>query len=246
MTGDDPTTPPAADPLPHDPSERRALAEDLASRADDHPDTITTDEVATVVALLPSDDPATRVAAAAALQHLHDRPSLFEPFVTELVACVRPYPDEVDGIPAPVTWMGSDAVRAEIYLADSLARVARARPDVVVPHASDLVDPLRSDRNLPRHLVFAVGYAEVESGDVAPREWLVSELCDLLDRGHGNGYPSWAAGTLEALGASEALPAIREASPGESADDATRAAFDDAIAALDADGDRDDTSTPDA
>ncbi|WP_188785384.1 hypothetical protein [Halobellus salinus] len=37
------------------------------------------------------------------------------------------------------------------------------------------------------------------------------------------------------LGASEAVPALREAYPEESADDATRDAFDDAIAALAAD-----------
>lgn len=235
MTGSDPDTPPV-DPIPDDPADRRGLAEQLASRADDDPDSVTHDDLATVVALLSTDDPATRVAAAEALQHLYDRPSLFEPFVEDLVAAVGPYPDDVDGIPAPVEWMGSEAIRAEIYVADSLARVAQERPEIVVPHAAALVDLLRSDRNVPRHLLFVVGYAAATDSDVAPREWLIAELCALLDRGHGNGYPSWAAATLQALGASEALPAIREAYPGDSADDATRAAFDDAIAALEADG----------
>ncbi|GGI94629.1 hypothetical protein GCM10008995_01080 [Halobellus salinus] len=54
-------------------------------------------------------------------------------------------------------------------------------------------------------------------------------------RGICNGYPSWAADGLRVLGASEAVPALREAYPEESADDATRDAFDDAIAALAAD-----------
>lgn len=237
MTGGDPDAPPAPDSLPETPAERQALAEQLASRADDAPGSITRDDLATVVVLLSTDDPATRVAAAEALQRCHNRPSLFEPFAEELVAAVRPYPDEVDGIPAPAEWMGSDAIRAEIYLADSLTRVARERPDLFAPHAAALVEFLRSGRNVPRYLLFVVGYAATTDGDVAPREWLVAELCDLLDRGRGNGYPSWAAATLQALGASEALPAIREASPGESADDATRAAFDGAIAALEADPD---------
>ena len=235
MTGSDPDAPPA-DPIPDDSADRQALAERLASRADDDPGSITRDHLATVVALLPTGDPATRVAAAEALQHLHGRPSLFEPFAEDLVAAVRPYPDEVDGIPAPIEWMGSEAIRAELYLADSLVRVARDRPEFFVPHAPELVERLRSDRNFPRHLVFAIGYAEAESRGVAPREWLVSTVCGLLDRGRGNGYPSWAAATLRALGASEALPAIREAYPDDTADDATREAFDDAIAALDTDG----------
>ena len=210
MAGSDPDAP-AADPIPDDPEERQAVIEQLASQADNDPDAVTHDDLATGVALLSTDDPATRVAAAAALQHLHDRPSLFEPFVEDLVAAVGPYPADVDGIPAPVEWRGSEAIRAEVYLADSLARVAQERPDIFVPHAAALVDLLRSDRSVPRYLLFVVGYAAAIDGDVAPREWLIAELCDLLDRGHGNGYPSWAAATPQALGASEALPAIREA-----------------------------------
>ena len=244
MTGSDPGAPPA-DPTSDDPEGRQAAAEQFASQADDDPDSVTHDDLATGVALISTDGPATRVAAAAALQHLHDRPSLFEPFVEDLVAAVRPYPDDVDGIPAPIEWMGSEAIRAEVYLADSLARVARERPDLFVPHAAALVDLLRSDRNVPRYLLFVVGYAAAIDGDVAPREWLIAELCDLLDRGHGSGYPSWAAATLQALGASEALPAIREAYPGDSADDATREAFDDAIAALETDGGNDDGTDTD-
>ena len=110
MVGSDPDAP-AADPIPDDPEERQAVIEQLASQADNDPDAVTHDDLATGVALLSTDDPATRVAAAAALQHLHDRPSLFEPFVEDLVAAVGPYPDDVDGIPAPVEWMGSEAIR---------------------------------------------------------------------------------------------------------------------------------------
>lgn len=243
MTNADPSAPPAA-PIPDDPAGRHALAGQLASRADDDPDSITRDDVATVVALLSGDDPATRVAAAEALQHLYARPSLFEPFVEELLAAVEPYPDDLDGIPAPIEWMGSDAIRASVYVADSLARVAQQDPDIFVPHAQTLVTLLRTEQNVPRHLLFVVGYAAAAGGNVAPREWLVSELRGLLDRGRGNGYPSWAAVTLQALGASEALPAIREAYPDESADDATRSAFDDAIAALESEGGRDDATDP--
>ena len=89
MVGSDPDAP-AADPIPDDPEERQAVIEQLASQADNDPDAVTHDDLATGVALLSTDDPATRVAAAAALQHLHDRPSLFEPFVEDLVAAVGP------------------------------------------------------------------------------------------------------------------------------------------------------------
>jgi hypothetical protein len=237
MTDEVPNNSPEPDAIPDDASERRALAEQLASRADDDPEAITRDEMATVVALLSEEDPETRVAAAEALQHLFGRPSLFAPFVGDLLDAAGPYPDEVDGIPAPAEWMGSETIRAAVYVADSLARVARDRPELFVRHAAAVADRLRGDRNQPRHLLFVVAYAEAADGGAVPREWLVDELCGLLDRGHGNGYPSWAADSLRALGASEALPALREAYPGDSADDATREAFDDAIAALEPGGD---------
>jgi hypothetical protein len=235
MTDELPDDRPEPNPIPDDRSERQALAERLASRADDDPEAITRDEMATVVALLSVTDPETRVAAAEALQHLYGRPPLFAPFVGDLIDAAGPYPDDVEGIPAPIEWMGSETIRAAVYVADSLARVAQERPELFVPHAAEVGDRLREGPNYPRHLLFAVAYAEAVDGDAVPREWLVDELCGLLDRGHGNGYPSWAADSLRVIGASEALPALRAAYPDDSADDATREAFDDAIASLEAD-----------
>lgn len=232
MTDEFPDDPPDPGRIPDDAGERRALAERLASVADDDPEAIDHTDMAVVVELLSDANPETRVAAAEALQHLYGRPSLFAPFVGDLLDAAGPYPDEVEGIPAPVEWMGSEAIRTVIYVADSLARVAQERPELFAPHAAEVTDRLRDDRNHPQHLLFVVAYAEAADGGAVPREWLVGELSGLLDRGHGNGYPSWAADGLRALGASEAVPALREAYPGDSADDATLAAFDDAIAAL--------------
>lgn len=135
--------------------------------------------------------------------------------------------------------MGSETIRTAVYVADSLARVAQERPELFVPHAAEVSDRLRGDRNYPQHLLFTVAYAEAADGGTASREWLVEELRGLLDRGRGNGYPSWAADSLRVLGASEALPALRDAYPGDSADDATREAFDDAITTLEAESDVD-------
>ena len=239
MTDEASDTLPDPDPIPDDPAERRALAERLASRSDSEPEAFTREEMATVVALLAGEGPEVQVAAAEALQHLYHRPALFAPVVRDLLDAAGPYPDEVDGIPAPVEWMGSESIRAVVYVADSLARVAQERPELFVPHAAAVADRLRDGRNHPRHLLFVVAYAEAVDGGAVPRKWLVDELSGLLDRGHGNGYPSWAADSLRALGASAALPALREAYPGESADDATRAAFDGAIAALESKGDID-------
>ena len=235
MTGADPDDPPEPGPIPDDTAERRTLAHRLASRADNDPEAIAADEVATVVELVSDDDPETRVVAAEALQHLYERPSIFAPFVGELLDAAGPYPDDVEGIPAPVEWMGAERIRAAVYVADSLARVAQERPGLFAPHAAAVADRLRDGRNHPRHLLFTVAYAEVADTGAVPRNWLIDELCGLLDRGHGNGYPSWAADGLRVLGASEAVPALREAYPGDAADDATREAFDDAIAALEAD-----------
>ena len=238
MTGEEST--PSADPasLPADPGERRALAERLLDRADETPDSISREEMGTVVSLLATNDGDGRVAAAETLQHLHDRPELFAPFVDEVLAAVGPYPDDVDGIPAPVEWMGSAEIRTLVYAADSLARVAQDRPDAFVPYAEALAERLRSEENHPRSLLFVLGYAEAADPGTVPRDWLKSELCDLLDRGRGNGFPSWAADTLGALGDPDVLPALRESHPGEDGDDPTRRAFDDAIETLEAvDGD---------
>ncbi|MFD1599986.1 hypothetical protein [Halobellus rarus] len=238
MTGEE--SPQSADSisLSADPDDRRALAERLLDRAEDDPESITHEELATIASLLPVDDADGRVAAAEALQHLHDRPELFAPFVEAILAAVEPYPEGVDGIPAPIEWMGSAEIRALVYVSDSLARVAQERPELFVPHADDLRDRLRSEANYPRSLLFVVGYAEATAPGTVPREWLKGELCELLDRGRGNGYPSWAADTLGALGDPDVLPALRESHPGEDGDDPTREAFDDAIETLEAvDGD---------
>jgi hypothetical protein len=235
MTGDAPDDP-AAEP-PEAPADRRAFAERLADRADDDPASISRGEVAAVVELLSDSDPETRVAAAEVLQHLYGRPALLEPFLADLLDAAGPYPEDVEGIPAPAAWMGSASIRAAIYVADSLARVARTRAEPFVPHAADVADRLRDGRNHPRHLVFVVAYAEAADGGAVSREWLDAELRGLLDRGHGNGYPMWAADCLRVLGATGSLPALRAAYPDDSAADATREAFDDAIAALDPDAD---------
>ncbi|RLM54100.1 hypothetical protein DVK02_11795 [Halobellus sp. Atlit-31R] len=221
-----------ADSIPDDPAARRALAEQLATRADERPDTVSREELSRVVALLDSEDAATTVAAAEAIQHLHERPALFGPFVTDLLAASRTYPDDVERIPAPATWMGDDRIRTVVFVADALARVARDRPDLFDAHADELRDLLRSDRNTPYHLLFVLGFVTAADPDSDPEPWLRDALCGLLDRGRGNGYPSWAAETLRRLGDPAALPALREAYPGGPADEQTRRAFDEAITAL--------------
>ncbi|MGQ4555404.1 hypothetical protein [Halobellus sp. GM3] len=219
-----------------DPSDRQALATRLAERAEDDPDAITGDEMGSVVDILTTADvdADTRVAAAEAIQHLRDRPALFEPFVDDLLGVAEAYPDGVEGIPAPIEWMGDPDLRAVVYVADSLARVAQERPELFVPRVDRLRQVLDGDRNAPRYLLFAVGYAEAAAPGSVSRQWLLDELTGLLDRGRGNGYPSWAADTLGALGEPDALSALRAAHPGESGDEATRQAFDDAIAELEA------------
>ena len=234
MTGERSNASDETDSAPAEASERRALAERLLERAEHAPEAITREEMATVVSLLSAGDADGRVTAAEALQHLHDRPDLFAPFVEGLLAAVEPYPDDVDGIPAPIEWMGSARIRTLVYLSDSLARVAQDRPDLFVAHADELSQRLRSESNSPRSLLFVLGYAEASDPGTVPRDWLKDELCDLLDRGHGNGYPSWAADTLGALGDADVLPALRGAHPGDDADDPIRDAFDDAIERLEA------------
>jgi hypothetical protein len=222
--------------LPADSVERVALAERLASSADNDSDAFTREETASVVALLAVEETDARVAAAEAIQHLHDRPSLLEPFVEELLAAAESYPGDVDSIPAPVEWMGSADLRTVVYVADSLARVARERPGAFAPYADEIVETLRGDGNAPRYLLFVLGHVEADEPGTVPRAWLKEELCGLLDRGHGNGFPSWAASTLGRLGDADVRPALREAHPGDSGDDPTREAFDEALAALGGEG----------
>ncbi|MFB6090095.1 MAG: hypothetical protein ABEJ97_03470 [Halobellus sp.] len=226
--------PPASVPIPDGVEEQRSTASDLLETAEGTPDDFTREEMARIVALLSVDDGEARSTAAKALQHLYDRPSLFAPYLDDLLAAAAAYPDDVDGIPAPAVWLGSPHVRATVYATDALARVAQREPSLFTPHLEAMVERLRSDRNTSRYLLFVVGLVEADSPGQVPREWLREELCELLDRGRGNGYPAWAADVLGKLGDSGALEAVRAAHPGENADDVEREAFDDAIEALEA------------
>ncbi|WP_435183607.1 hypothetical protein [Halobellus sp. EA9] len=220
--------------VPDGVDDRRSMASDLLDAAESDPGDVSRDEMAQIVALLSVDDGEARSTAAKALQHLYDRPALFAPYVEALLSAAASYPDDFEGIPAPAVWMGSPHVRATVYATDALARVAQREPSLFVPHVEEMATRLRSDRNVSRYLLFVVGLAEADSPGLVSREWLRDELCDLLDRGRGNGYPSWAADVLGQLGDPEALAAVREAHPGEDADDLAREAFDEAIAALEA------------
>ncbi|MFB6251651.1 MAG: hypothetical protein ABEI27_08205 [Halobellus sp.] len=223
---------PEAVDLPDAPEDQRALAAELPDRAESTPQEVTHDDIATIVALLSTEDSEARSSAAKALQHLYNQPDLFVPYVGELLSAAAAYPEDVEGIPAPAVWLGSPQVRATVYATDSLARVAQRRPDLFVPHVDRMETLLRSDQNVSRYLLFIVGLVEAEAPGQVSREWLRESLCGLLERGRGNGYPSWAADTLGKLDDAEALPAIRAADPGDDADELTREAFDDAIDAL--------------
>lgn len=205
--------------------------EALVSRAIDDPAGVTDAEMARIVALVNADDADTRVRGAEALQNLYDRPALFEPHVSELLSAGAHYPDDVDGIPSPQRMMTSEELRATVYVADSLARVAQARPSVFEPHLDWLDDAVFGDESVPAYYAFILGYVYGHTNAV-PEERLVAELCSYLDRGRGNGYPSWAADALRALGDDSALPALEAKYPDDPLDDATTDAFDAAIEAL--------------
>ncbi|GAB3411891.1 hypothetical protein GCM10027435_04080 [Haloparvum alkalitolerans] len=207
-------------------------ARDLRERAEADPSGITTEEMGTAVSLLACEDPEVRVTAAEVLQHVFDRPALFEPFVPELVEASATYPDEVEGIPSPQQWMASDRLRAVVYVADALARVAQRAPAVVEPHADRLVEAVRSEANAPSHHAFTLGYVAARSPDAVPTAEVRAALRDLLDRGRGNGFPSFAAHALGEIGDPDDLPAVREAHPGATGDEALEAAFDDAVEKL--------------
>ncbi|WP_338739459.1 hypothetical protein [Haloplanus salilacus] len=205
--------------------------EELVSRAVDDPEAITPEEMSRIVALVNADDVDERLRGAEALQNLYDRPDLFEPHVSTLLQTGAHYPDDVDGIPSPQQVMASDELRATVYVADSLARVAQARPSVFEPHLDWLEDAVFGDESVPAYYAFIAGYVYGHTNAV-PEERLVAELCSYLDRGRGNGYPSWAADALRVLGDDSALPALEAKYPDEPLDDATTDAFDAAIEAL--------------
>jgi len=222
--------------IPGDRKEQRALANELSDRADADPDSMTTTKMDQLVALIDAgqrrDDHETAVAAADALQSLFDDPVLFEPVVPDLIAVSDAYPSDVDGIPAPAEWHSDDEIRTIVYIADALARAVRERPQIAVPHTDKLSCVALGEENAPRNHLFTLGNAAAQDPSGVPVDELRSELIDLLDRGHGNGYPSWAAGTLGRLGDPAALPALRkhmlEASDGTGSG-VTREAFSMAI-----------------
>lgn len=225
--------------IPGDRDEQRAVANELSDRADADPDSMTTTEMEQLVALIDAgqrrDDHETAVAAADALQSLFDDPALFEPVVDDLIDVSDTYPSDVDGIPAPEEWYGDDEIRTIVYTADALARAVRERPEIAVSHTDQLCRVALGEGNAPRHHLFTLGNAAAQESSGVPVEELRRELTDLLDRGHGNGYPSWAAGTLGRLGDPEALPALREQMPeasGGDDPDVTREAFSIAIDSL--------------
>lgn len=220
--------------LPEDDDARRILAQELASQSDDRPESITNKEMSQLVALLRVSDVETRVQAAEALQHLYDRPALFETVIVELVEIGDTYPENVDDIPAPQSMMSSPELRTVIYVADSLARVAQRDPSLFVPVADQIADAVVADDRTPKYYVFILGLIHDDAPEAVPEAMVKDELCSLLDRGHGFGYPSWAADTLRRLGDPSVLPELEANYPDDWSDETTQEAFDKAIAELEA------------
>jgi len=218
--------------LPEDDDARRKLAQELASQSDDQPECITDEEMSQLVALLRVSDVETRVQAAEALQHLYDRPAVFETVIAELVEFGDTYPEHVDGIPAPQSMMSSPELRTIIYVADSLARVAQRDSSLFVPVAGRIADAVVADDRTPNYYVFILGLIHDDAPEAVPEAMVKDELCSLLDRGHGLGYPSWAADTLRRLGDPSVLPELAANYPDGSSDETTQEAFDAAIAEL--------------
>jgi len=185
-----------------------------------------------LVALLHKPDVETRVQAAEALQHLYDRPILFGPVIEGLVEVGDTYPETVDGIPSPQSMMSSPDIRTIIYVADSLARVAQREPSLFVSVADRIAEAVVTGDRTPKYYVFILGLIHDVVPEAVPEAVVKEELCTLLDRGHGLGYPSWAADTLRRLGDSAVLPELETNYPENPADEATQEAFDEAIAEL--------------
>lgn len=218
--------------LPEDNDARRTLAQELVSQSDDRPESVTDKEMSQLVALLRVPDVETRVQAAEALQHLYDRPTLFEPVIAELVKVGNTYPENVNGIPAPQSMMNSPELRTVIYVADSLARVAQRDPSLFIPVADQIADEVVDGDRTPKYYVFILGLIHDDAPEAVPEAMVKDELCSLLDRGHGFGYPSWAADTLRRVGDPAVLPELEANYPEEPSDETIQEAFDRAISEL--------------
>jgi hypothetical protein len=223
-------------PLPEEDDARRTLAQELASQSDDRPESITDEEMTQLVALLRVADVETRVQAAEALQHLYDRPTLFGPVIAELVEIGDTYPETVDRIPSPQSMMSSPELRTVIYVADSLARVAQRKPSLFVPIADQIAEAVVAGDRTPKYYVFILGLIHDLVPETVPEAMVKEELCALLDRGHGFGYPSWAADTLRRFGDPTVLPELEANYPEDPSDETVQETFDEAIAELQAQG----------
>lgn len=218
--------------LPEDKDARRTLAQELASRSDDRPESMTDEEMSHLVALLSVQDVETRVQAAKALQHLYDHPELFEPVIAELVEIGDTYPESGDGIPSPQQMMNSPEIRTIIYIADSLARVAQRDPSLFSPVAEQIADTVVTGDRTPEYYVFILGLIHNVAPEAVPEAKVRDELCTLLNRGHGFGYPSWAADTLRRLGDPSVISELEENYPTDPVDETIQETFDEAIAEL--------------
>lgn len=220
------------DEVPTDyPDVSNERGERLLARAKDSSESITPAEMQEIVALVRTDTLETQLQGAEALQHLYTRPELFDSHLGALLADPPRYPADVEGIPSPQSMMSSEAIRISVYVADALARVAQSQPSLFEPHVDRLVEIAFENESTPAHYLFVLGYTYPHARDAVPRDRLVEHLCSYLDRGRGNGYPSWAADALRVIDDPSALPALRENYP-EDPDEATKDAFDAAIDGL--------------
>lgn len=218
--------------IPENDDSRRVLAKELSSRSDDRPESITSDEMEQLVALLRVPNVETRAQAAEALQHLYDRPELFESVIAELVEIGDTYPETIDGIPSPQSMMNSPEIRSIIYVADSLARVAQRDPSLFGPVADQVAEAVVAGDRTPKYYVFILGLIHNVAPEPVPEARVKDELCTLLNRGHGFGYPSWAADTLRRLGDPSLLSELEENYPTDPVDETRQETFDEAIAEL--------------
>jgi HEAT repeat protein len=198
------------------------------------PNTVEAAEIEDLLDILDSNYREAQLEAAAAFEHLSDRPELFEPVAVELVEFSSHYPRGQDGIPSPSVIYGNDDLRGTIYVADALARVAREDPTVLLSATDQLIDIVDSDRNYPRYHLFTLGSIGAIEPGLVPIDDVVEELCELLGT-ETHGYAGWAADTLRQIGDPSVLPELRAQYPDGTSDDATVNAFDEAIAALEPD-----------